>query len=514
MHRHDIHDHGHSADNSPDDLADLTGEETFEEIEGLEMLTLQSVGIDIGSSTSHLVFSRLILRREGAAFSSNFKVAERQVLYRSPIMLTPYLSSTLIDTNKVQEFVHQAYEEAGFTPETVDTGAVVITGEALTKENAKPIIELFAKESGKFICASAGPNHEALLAAHGCGAVALSEAEKATVLDIDLGGGTTKLCLIREGMVVNTAAISLGARLIAFDDSNVVVRLEEPAKLLLEFLGYPISIGQAITEEQKDAFARLMAGLLFEVIRGKSMSPLARELMITDAPKDYAGPSEVDLVVCSGGVSEYIYGHEVTSFGDLGPQFARYIQEHLDTTFHNGVLREASEGIRATVIGAGEYTIQASGATSHLSGVDALPAFGLKVVRPVMDGEQSVERALQSALAKFDLAGLTSGLALALAVDEPPDYRSLRRLAEGISAVANGPETTHAPLFIVVDTDVAKSLGGILKEELGLEQDVVVVDGIEVGDLDYLDIGRPMGVSEIVPVTVKSLVFPSRADPN
>ena len=70
------------------------------------------------------------------------------------------------------------------------------------------------------------------------------------------------------------------------------------------------------------------------------------------------------------------------------------------------------------------------------------------------------------------------------------------------------------PLFIVLDADVAKSLGGILKEELGLEQDVVVVDGIDVGDLDYLDIGRPMGVSEVVPVIVKSLVFPHPADHN
>lgn len=163
--------------------------DTIEEIEGLEMFRLLSVGIDIGSSTSHLVFSQLTLRRQGTSYSSQFRVTDREVLYRSPIMLTPYLSGTLIDTQKVQEFVQGAYREAGFTSGEVDTGAVVITGEALKKENARPISELFAKESGRFICASAGPNHEALLAAYGSGAVAISRGEDATVLNVDMGAG-------------------------------------------------------------------------------------------------------------------------------------------------------------------------------------------------------------------------------------------------------------------------------------------------------------------------------------
>ena len=103
-------------------------------------------------------------------------------------------------------------------------------------------------------------------------------------------------------------------------------------------------------------------------------------------------------------------------------------------------------------------------------------------------------------------------MALALEVEEPPNYRILKRLADGIAAVVTQGEGVDAPLFIVLDTDVAKSLGGILKEELNLSQDVVVVDGIDVGDLDYLDIGRPMGISEVVPVTVKSLIFPTKED--
>src|SRR5918999_3421945 len=102
------------------DLADIGPDAVMEDIEGLEMFTLKSVGIDIGSSTSHLVFSRLTLRREGAALSGRFKVTKREVLYRSDIMLTPYLSGTLIDIEKVKEFIEAAYEAAGVAPEDID----------------------------------------------------------------------------------------------------------------------------------------------------------------------------------------------------------------------------------------------------------------------------------------------------------------------------------------------------------------------------------------------------------
>jgi len=159
----------HDLDEAHDhfDFADIGPDAVMEDVEGLEMFTLKSVGIDIGSSTSHLVFSQLTLRREGASLSGRFKVTARKVLFRSPILLTPYLSATLIDVEQVKRFIEQAYQEARMHPDEIDTGAVIITGEALKKENAQPIVEYFAKYSGKFICATAGHNHEALLAAEG-----------------------------------------------------------------------------------------------------------------------------------------------------------------------------------------------------------------------------------------------------------------------------------------------------------------------------------------------------------
>lgn len=500
---HDVdgndHDHPESFEIGPDAIV--------EDIEGLEMFTLKSVGIDIGSSTSHLVFSQLTLRREGASLSGRFRVTERKVLFRSAIMLTPYLSGTLIDIEKVQRFIEEAYQQAGVVPEEIDTGAVIITGEALKKENAQPIVEYFAKYSGKFICAAAGHNHEALLAAYGCGAVDLSKAERKTVLNVDMGGGTTKFALVENGMVTQTASINVGARLIAFDDADRVTRIEDAGRTLMKELGYTVELGEKISKKKKEEFAAFMAKILFECIERGPSTPLAKQLMVTPPFKNYSLAS-LDHIVFSGGVSEHVYDRDPTSYGDVGPLLGKMMRDYLKKLPKEGMVHEPIEGIRATVIGAGEYTVQASGNTSYISDPKVLPVHGLKVVRASLKQGRPVLEALKQALAKFDLTCFTSGLALSLSLDGQLDYKTMREVAEGVAAICQGSESGKHPLYLALDLDVAKSLGGILKEELRLEREVIAIDGIEVGDLDYIDIGEPMGITEVIPVTVKSLMFP------
>lgn len=502
---HEFPDHIHWQE------ASAAGHVHAEDIEGLEMFKLRSVGIDIGSSTSHLIFSVLTLRRQGASLSAQFKVTNRAVLYRSRILLTPYRSSTLIDVDILRDFFQAEYAAAGLTPEQIDTGAVVITGEALKKENAQPISEMFAHEAGKFICASAGPNHEALLAAYGSGSVALSEARGWTVLNVDVGGGTSKLSLIRNGAVVETVAVNVGSRLIAFDEASVTNRVEEPARWIMQGLGSDVDFGVWVDEADKDRFAESMATVLFDVMGGGSLSPLSQSLMITSSLEGATDLAGVDAVVFSGGTSEYVYGSATPAFGDLGPFFGRHIRARLSQPPFTGLLQPPVEGIRATVIGAGEYTIQVSGNTSYLSSLDPLPSFGLKVVH-VPESEGDLPRAIQRSLEKFDLTELSPDLAVALTIPPHPNYQALRRVAEDLVTVIGQSAAAAGPLFLVLDLDVAKSLGGILKEELGLDRELIAIDGIDVGDLDYIDIGRPVGVSEALPVTVKSLMFPSHSE--
>src|SRR5258705_2536491 len=300
----DIYDHDH-----PDNF--IIGEdEIVTDIEGLEMFSLKSVGIDIGSSTSHLIFSLITLRREGASLSGKFKVTNREVLYRSPIMLTPYVSAVKIDTDKVNAFIQSAYKEAGLTPEDVDTGAVIITGEGLKKENAQPIVENFAKYSGKFICAAAGHNRGALLGAYGCGAVDLSKGEHKTVLNVDMGGGTTKFSLVEDGVVSQTASINVGARLIAFDDDDKITRIEDAGRVMMKEAGYQDELGQKIHDKMEEDVCAYLATILFQVIEEGPTSPIASSLMVTPPFANYRGFKQIQHIVFSGGVSEHVYDRD------------------------------------------------------------------------------------------------------------------------------------------------------------------------------------------------------------
>ena len=198
---------------------------------------LTTVGIDIGSSTSHLMFARVHLQRLSTALSSRFVVIDRKILWQSPILLTPYRGDYTIDVDELAGFIGGSYAFAGIERENIDSGAVILTGEALKRRNARAIADLFSEEAGKFVCASAGHHMECQMAAHGSGAVALSRGHNATLLNIDIGGGTTKLALIENGRIVATCAIAVGGRLIVEDGKQGLTRIEPPAEVIANTLG-------------------------------------------------------------------------------------------------------------------------------------------------------------------------------------------------------------------------------------------------------------------------------------
>ncbi len=477
------------------------------DIEGIEQLTLTSVGIDIGSSTSHLLFSRLTLRREGAGHSAQFKVTEREVLWSSPILLTPYLSKTLIDFDKIKQFIHDCYHSADLNSHDIDTGAVIITGEALKKENAQPISEHFMHSSGKFICASAGPHHEALLAAFGSGTVQMSKAAQSRILNVDMGGGTTKLSLIENGKILSTAAINIGARLIAYDNNNIVTRIEDAGRIFSAEAGHTLAVGDLISDELKQKIGALMGDTLIDLIKnGSTMGTLARRLMITPALEAFTGLADTDYIIFSGGVAEYIYRHTSERFGDLGPYLGGTLRAYLDK-LPVGTLMEPTQGIRATVIGASEYTVQVSGATSFFTSTATLPAYGLKAVYIGHEVGTSFLESLKKAFVKYDIPEFGTGMALSISINGDLNYASLKEVSSGLAeAVKHKPEI---PLIVTIEQDVARSLGSILKNELALPNELISIDGISVGILDYIDIGKPVSMMELFPVTVKSLLFSS-----
>ena len=471
-----------------------------------ERVELRSVGIDIGSSTSHLTFSRLVLRRMALSLSSRFRVVERAVVHQSPILLTPYRDPSTIDAARLGGFIDETYRQAGFSRDAVDTGAVVVTGEAAKKENAEAVLGLFARDGGRFVCAAAGPRLEAIMAAHGSGAVRRSH-RGGSVLNVDVGGGTTKLAVCRGGEVVDTAVINVGGRLLAWEDGHIT-RLEEAGAWLVEAAGGRLGLGDGIDDPPRAAVVRAtvarMVDCLFELIERRPPSSLGRRLLHTEP---LSGSEEIAALMFSGGVAEYVYGRERAGFGDLGPALGEAIRRRLDRHPLGGCLVEADEGIRATVIGAAQYTVQVSGSTIFHPGpgrvaLRNLPVFPVHLSDPLTAA--GVETAVRDAVDGHDPERLAGPIALAIRWKFGSSYEELRALGEGVVQALG---LRRAPLVLAFDKDIARLVGHLMVEELGADPNVVAVDELDLAAFDYIDVGDPLPVSGIVPVVIKSLVF-------
>jgi ethanolamine utilization protein EutA len=478
-----------------------------------ERITLNSVGIDIGSSTSHLIFSRLTLRRQGVALSSRFVVVNREIIHESPILLTPYVDKTTIDTNKLGDFIHEAYRNAALTPEDIDTGAIIVTGEAVKKKNAEAIAALFSAEAGKFICATAGHNLESILAAYGSGAVHMTyhEGGDFTVMNVDVGGGTSKVAIVQGGKVIDTCAVEVGARLIALDEKGVINRLEDTALKIAKMAGIEgLQLGATMTDDQKDKFAQTLTDALFQVLERGKLSPEVQNLLLTPN-LDFADP--IHAVMFSGGVSEFIYGYEKRNLGDLGVQLGKKVRARANQLGGGKIpLRPAEVRIRATVIGASQYTVQVSGNTIYLSHPEILPLRNLQVVTPQFEQTEAINatairEAVARALQRFDAQDVDRSVALAIRWELGPSYPLIRTLAEGLVTAMKGHIDNGHPLVLVFDADIAKLMGNIIERELIPGAGIISIDGIDLKDFDFIDIGQELPDAKAVPVVIKSLIF-------
>ncbi len=460
---------------------------------------LTSVGIDIGSSTSHLMFSQLMIGYP-SLHQRRPQILERRVIARSPILLTPFSGDWNIEAEPLRELVEATFDEAGLSREQIDTGAVIITGVAARRDNAQKIAELFSDEAGRFVCATAGPKLETVMAAHGSGAVLRSREQGLALLNIDVGGGTTKVSLIEDGRLMATTAMNIGARLLAHDDAGVVTRLETAGRRFVKDLDYNLSVGAKTNEALRFDLAARMAQVLFDALAGKT--PPWHDLYITpplgDLPK-------IDGILFSGGVSEYIYGREVTAFGDLGPQLGQEIKKQADT---RGLkVFSAGEGIRATVIGASQYTVQLSGETIYVPQRAALPVRNLRVFVVRVDWDapvaQRAAEAIKQVLECRDPE--VCGSRFALAFSTPPflGYGVTQELAKGIDQALDSLKSEDQPQILVFEQNVGGVVGGILADRWSIP----CVDEVSLSELDFIDVGEVVTDETFVPVVVKSLAF-------
>ena len=489
------------------ELSESDRREMAEFIRRQETVELNTVGIDIGSSTSHLLFARVTLQRSAQGLSSRFTVTGREVIWRSPIMLTPFLPDGTIDAARLGTFIRDSYRQAGYERAGIDSGAVILTGEAMKRKNARAIDELFAEEAGKFVCATAGHKLESTLAAHGSGAVKLSRDRGECVLHMDIGGGTTKLALIENGRLLGVSAFAVGGRLLATDETGNWTRVDESARMAADDLGLKTDAKTLADPEVRRQIARRLATVAVDYLSGGPLDKLGLWLQLTETlPRD-ATPAALSF---SGGVSEYLLGREDRDYGDIAGMLAAELRSQLGERMGLPLL-DPGQGIRATVIGASQFTVQVSGKTIYLPDRTAVPVHNVPVVHVDMDlsgdiDPAAVAAAIQVGVTRMDLSP-TSCLAVAFTWQGDPEFRRLEAMGQGIVRAVAPDGRRDAPLLLMIDGDVGRTLGHLLKKELGLPGALVSVDGVKLEELDFVDVGELIDPPGVVPVVIKSLLF-------
>jgi len=472
------------------------------EINEIEIL---SVGVDIGSSTSHLAFSNLVLKRDERSASRRFNIQERRVVYEGRIINTPLLDDNTIDIDKLTGFLKKEYQRAGFDPADIQTGAVIVTGESARKQNAGQIVEALSNDAGRFVAATAGPNFESLIAAMGSGATARSKEYNKTILSCDIGGGTSNIAISRNGETLSTSCVSVGGRLLGVDSEGKIWRIDEPAAMVMENLGLTHEIGDLISKADIERIAVKFAEILFEVITGPATSSLARQLMLT---ADLNFPSRIDEYSFSGGIAELMYGG-VNNFNDIGHLLAAKIK--LLAPELSAPVIELPNKIRATVIGAGAYSLSISGCSGFRDDKISFPIRNVPVIRVDVDQSKlSTEHVISQINASFQRFDLTEGdEIIALYFKDPVrvSYPQLELFAKSIERALANTIKNKLPVILIFETDIACSVGNVIRRETQLKTNLLSLDELMLKEGDWVDIGEPLVDGQVFPVTVKSLVF-------
>ncbi|CAB1082267.1 hypothetical protein JY97_17800 [Alkalispirochaeta odontotermitis] len=468
-------------------------------------LEIMSVGVDVGSSTSHLAFSKLLLRRDEQSATRRFNIEERNVIYEGRILNTPLVDDRTIDISRLTEFFKEEYQQAGIDPADIQTGAVIVTGESARKQNARQIAEALSSDAGKFVAATAGPNFESLIAAMGSGASARSKDNRQTILSCDIGGGTSNIAISRDGETLSTSCVSVGGRLLGVDPKGKIWRIDPPAARVMAHLGIKLDVGDSISEEEIESIAGKFADILFETITGPARSALARQLMLTD---DLDFPDRIDEYSFSGGVAELMYGG-LNNFSDIGHFLADKIKAR--TAELAAPVVELPNKIRATVIGAGAYSLSISGCSGFKDDNISFPLRNVPVVR--VDVDQSrlsvghVVSQIKSSFQRFDREEGEDILALYFKDPVRVSYPQLELFAQSIETALVKTIENKLPVILIFETDIASSVGNVIRRETEMKTNLLALDELKLKEGDWIDIGEPLVGDQVYPVTVKSLVF-------
>ena len=455
---------------------------------------LLSVGLDVGTTTTQMIVSRLQIENSASAFSvPDMRITDREILYKSDVHFTPLLGIDRVDGEALRSIVEAEYRKAGITRGQVDTGAIIITGETSRKENAAAVLAALSDFAGDFVVATAGPDLESTLAARGAGAVAFSESTGKTVLHMDIGGGTSNLALMENGVITKTGCLNVGGRLLKLDETGTITYVSPVLSGIFdEKPGFRPSPGQL------QALAHTLVSALEMAAGLRPPTELLRKLTTAEAgttgPMVNSSRGEGVVLSFSGGVADCIdTRHPPLAFGDIGPLLGQAIRE---SRLCAQPYRLGTETIRATVIGAGSHSAQLSGSTVLCKGI----SFPLKNLPAVVLTEQQQESRDLSAIIAKKLSQQDGPAVLALPGYCAAHYGQITALAEKILA-----GWSSGPVLLALEADMAKALGQAISLRAGKDRPILCIDRVRLTPGSYLDVGAPIGPA--LPVVIKTLIF-------
>lgn len=470
---------------------------------------INSVGIDIGTSTTQLIFSKLTIENLATSYTvPRITIVDTEVVYRSDIYFTPLLSDTSIDSDKVKTLVQNEYDKAGMKPSDLQTGAVIITGETARKENANEVLSALSDMAGEFVVATAGPDLESVLSARGAGADTMSKENRNTVANIDIGGGTSNIAVFHKGELIGTSCLDIGGRLVKIENGKISYIYDKIADFAMKN-GVSVNVGDSADESVLKKLASLMAEQLAMAVGIKNKDEFHKALYTNDGAP-LADDIKIDAITYSGGVADIVY-HPVKDdwfrFGDIGPLLGMAINQ---TASFDSVKRyDSIETIRATVVGAGTHTTEVSGSTIRYE-ENVLPLKNLPVVKMKKEDETNLDvfsKRLSEKIEIFTGRGADDCVAVAISGAEHTTFKAVQELAKAIVRGLENYDKLGTPVVIVSENDIGKVLGNALKVQMGMDRKIISIDNIFVKDGDYIDIGEPVAGGRVVPVVTKTLIF-------
>ncbi len=472
--------------------------------------TIKSVGIDIGTSTTQVMFSRLTMRNEaGCTRIPRIAIVNKEIIYESRTYFTPLLSSVEIDAEKVRDIVADEFDKAGISPEDLSTGAVIITGETARKKNAEDVLRALAGFAGRFVVATAGPDLESVLAGRGSGASEYSKKHGRITVNIDVGGGTSNISVFREGIAVDTGCLDIGGRLIRFVPGTKTIDYIAPKiRTLAKSIGIDLDKGSRPTEDQVVKVSIRMAQILEEAVGLRQESDLLSKMYTNHGIKKLG--TDTAVFSFSGGVADCIYhpdGFREGEFDDIGTELGKAVRD--SAFFEGGRTIVPKETIRATVVGAGNNSMELSGSTITYT-EDDFPLKDIPVIKSNCSSTEDLFRMKDEIKKQLDIYRNNDEVqeyAIAMPGIRNPDFYEIEDLAEALVECLKDDISEKGKLIIILEEDIGKALGLSLKRRIPKSCKLICIDNVHVENGDYIDIGAPVAGGRVLPVVVKTLVF-------